>query len=224
MKRVLKKNQMVLTLLAVMIAVAGYMNYIGKPGSSENQGETEEAAMAVNPMQQENEAALQESQPGEAVFTSSDIVEFISQVNLNKEQIRSENKELLLEIINNENLSEGAKQDAVDQMVQMADIAEKENETETLLAAKGFDNAVVSITEDAVDVVVGRSEITDAEKAQIEDIVTRKTEMPVDQVVISLMTYAADSDEVMDNTGTDGELETEEESLTVDDILPEETE
>lgn len=206
MKRKFKKNQAILTLLAVMIAVAGYLNYIGK--TTEDSVSTDSAA--ASQILEENQAAgttEEESQPGDAVFTSSDIVEFISQVNLNKEQVRSENKETLLSIINNENLSDSAKQDAVDQMLQMTTVAEMETETETLLAAKGFDNTVVSISGDSVDVVVGMTEISDAERAQIEDIVKRKTEVSVENIVISLI---SDSASLASGEETDAEETTQE--------------
>ncbi|MCD8009259.1 MAG: SpoIIIAH-like family protein [Lachnospiraceae bacterium] len=190
MKRTFKKNQAILTLLAVMIAVAGYLNYIGESTGEETETISSEEAAASQILEENQQAATEEeseSQPGDAVFTSSEIVEFISQANLNKEQVRSENQELLQSIIDNENLSTDAKQDAVDQMVQMTAVAETENETETLLAAKGFESTVVSISGDSVDVVVGAAELTDAERAQIEDIVKRKTEISVENIVISLV-------------------------------------
>lgn len=55
---------------------------------------------------------------------------------LGREQVRSKNKETLLEIINNTNIDEAAKQDALNQMVAMTDIAERENAAEMLLEAK----------------------------------------------------------------------------------------
>ncbi|MCD8077746.1 MAG: SpoIIIAH-like family protein [Lachnospiraceae bacterium] len=190
MKRTFKKNQAILTLLAVMIAVAGYLNYIGESTGETAETVSSEEAAASQILEENQQAATEEeseSQPGDAVFTSSEIVEFISQANLNKEQVRSENQELLQSIIDNENLSTEAKQDAVDQMVQMTAVAETENETETLLAAKGFESTVVSISGDSVDVVVGATELTDAQRAQIEDIVKRKTEISVENIVISLV-------------------------------------
>ena len=45
----------------------------------------------------------------------------------------------------------------------------------------------VSINDDSVDVIVGAVEITDEQKAQIEDIVTRKTERNVSDIVITTM-------------------------------------
>ncbi len=65
--------------------------------------------------------------------------------------------------------------------------AEKELDAELLLEAKGFKDSVVSINDDSVDVIVGAAEITDEQKAQIEDIVTRKTERNVSDIVITTM-------------------------------------
>ena len=69
----------------------------------------------------------------------------------------------------------------------MTDRAEKELDAELLLEAKGFKDSVVSINDDSVDVIVGAAEITDEQKAQIEDIVTRKTERNVADIVITTM-------------------------------------
>ena len=44
---------------------------------------------------------------------------------------------------------------------------------------------VVSINGDAVDVVVNAAELTDAQRAQIEDIVKRKTDIAAENIVIS---------------------------------------
>ena len=58
------------------------------------------------------------------------------------------------------------------------------------LRAKGFVDPVVSITEDQVDVVVNAVTLTDPERAQIEDIVKRKTEVGANGIVITLMDLA----------------------------------
>ena len=67
----------------------------------------------------------------------------------------------------------------------MTDIAEKETAAEILLEAKGFDDAIVSIDGDSVDVVVNTAELTEAQRAQIEDIVIRKTGVGADSIIIS---------------------------------------
>ena len=59
------------------------------------------------------------------------------------------------------NSSEEQKQDAVNQMVAMTDLAEKEVAAETMLASKGFSEAVVSLTQDGADVVVNAAELSE---------------------------------------------------------------
>ena len=54
-----------------------------------------------------------------------------------------------------------------------------------MIESKGFSEAYVRIDDDTVDVVVNKSELSDAELAQIMDIVTRKTGMKESQVRIS---------------------------------------
>lgn len=202
MKRVFKKNQIVLTLLAVMIAVAGYLNYIGREDTGQVDAagltdiseedillENQAVGAASEETAESGETSESQAEPGEAVFTSGNTVsDFISEASLNKEQVRARNKEALLEIVNNENISAEQKQEAIDTMVSMTTIAEKENAAETLLKSKGFEETVVSITDGSVDVVVGRTELSDAERAQIEDVVKRKTDIPVENITISLMT------------------------------------
>ena len=56
---------------------------------------------------------------------------------------------------------------------------------EMLLEAKGFSDVVVSITEDNCDVVLNMGEVTDAKRAQVEDIVKRKTGISAENIVIT---------------------------------------
>jgi len=109
----------------------------------------------------------------------------VAQAKVSREQVRAQNKETLQAIIDNTNLSDAEKQDAVAQMVQMTELSEQENAIETLMATKGFSEAVVSLTEDSADVVVKADELTDANRAQIEDIVTRKTDIAPENIVIT---------------------------------------
>ena len=126
--------------------------------------------------------------PGEAVLTNgTSVAEYIAGVQLNREQVRAKNKETLMEVIGSDKISETEKQSAILSMIRMTEISEKENAAETLLKAKGFVDPVVSITDEKVDVVINAVTLTDPERAQIEDIVKRKTEIGADGIVITLM-------------------------------------
>ena len=214
MKKIAKKNQIVIATLAVMIAAAGYMNYSGKlfPNKTKTQETNselankelldisdEDASVSSGDMKSQEgdsgsgadsnagstEDGSVDGTPGEAVLTNGSVSSVVSQAKVSREQVRSKNKETLQNIIDNKNLSAEEKEKAVNQMVQMTETAEKESAAESLLAAKGFHNSVVSITDDQADVIVGASELSDANRAQIEDIVTRKTGVAAQNIVIN---------------------------------------
>lgn len=129
-----------------------------------------------------------EGTPGEAVFTSTRAVSTLSAAKLLKEQTRAKNKAALEEIVNNEALASAQKEEAVENMVALTDRAEKEMEAEILLSAKGFTETVVSLGENSVDVVVCTETLTDAQLAQIMDIVMRKTKIAAENIIISQVT------------------------------------
>lgn len=203
MKTGFKKNQLIITALAVMIAIAGYLKYsdslidsgqlAATSTSTEDiitSGEIETDISAEDIYASTGiteEAAEEASEPGEAVLTSTDTTaySFASEAKLNRDQTRAKNTESLLEIINSDVVSEAQKQAAIDQMLELTDISERETGAETLLSAKGFEDVVVSISDTKVDVVVNQSEISDVQRAQIEDVVTRKTGIPPENIVIT---------------------------------------
>ena len=225
----LKRNQIMITALAVMIAIAGYLNFAGNKISEESLVVTdelmteeemtalldlseedvysdigdieEEAGLVENYLdenmeyseivvdmsgnEEERREDVIEGTPGEAVFTSTQAVSTLSAARLLKEQTRARNKEMLQEIVNNEILDSAQKEEAVESMVAMTDRNEKEMEAEILLSVKGFTETVVSIGDNSVDVVVCAETLNDAQLAQIMDIVTRKTQIKEENVIIS---------------------------------------
>lgn len=248
MKNLLKKNQLMITALAIMIAVAGYLQFTGAKLGKEDYIPTSGTADlsnveaenyslddllnpeivaddgitlpdiesldsdanviaddylnedmdVISPVEPEaavngdiavNPEAVVEPEdgeiPGEAVFTGTSSVAVLSEAKLMKEQLRAKSKETLQNIIDSTNLSDEEKKNAVDTMVQMTLIAEQEMNAEILLEAKGFPDVVVSISDDSADVVVNTTELTDAQRAQIEDIMKRKTNVAAENIIIS---------------------------------------
>ena len=191
MKQIFKKNQIIITTLAVMIAIAGYLNYSGKLfGETKSGTEETNADMANKELLDiseddlgNNEIASNDSDvegtPGEAVLTSGSMESTVAQAKISREQVRSENKEMLQSIIDSTAVSEEEKQGAIAQMLKMTELSEQEMAIETL------SDAVVTLTEESADIVVHATELTDGNRAQIEDIVTRKTEIAPENIVIS---------------------------------------
>ena len=186
MKHMVKKNQMIITALAVMIAVAGYLNYSGTQleEAVSRQTSQEEQVLMENGYDVTPEGEVTDT-PGEAVLTSVNGSEFSASAKLTREQLRAQNKETLMEVINNDTIAEEQKQTAIDSITSLTDIAEREAAAELLLDAKGFEDSVVSITDNSADVVINMAEISDSQRAQIEDIVKRKAEVPGENIIIT---------------------------------------
>lgn len=194
MKKNIKKNQIVITGLAVMIAVAGYINYFGgiKKGDTDKADPTavqyhENSYDVVSNDVDPDDSTLLE--PGTAVLTSAQIAnqDILSAAKLNRDQVRAANKENLLGIIENTSISDANKQNAINEMVKMNEIAEKEMAAELLLEAKGFGETIVSIVDGNVDVVVNCQSLSDTQRAQMEDIVKRKTSVEAKNITITPM-------------------------------------
>ena len=198
MKKILKRNQMMIVILVLMVAAAGYLNYSnfnlnGKNDSVETGGELEEKELldisqedlADGSNEIENIDGEIEGTPGEAVLTGGNATAVVSQAKITREQMRAKNKETLQKIIDDKNLDEAQKTEAVNKLVSITTTAEKEVAVEMLLAGKGFRDSVVSLTEDSADVVVNSNDLSDAKRAQIEDIVTRKTGIHASDIVIT---------------------------------------
>ena len=225
MKKIFQKNQIMITALALMLAVAGYFSFMKDDISDKNiaaeananfleeeyeisdedmiSGEdifvaeeyvnldgtevtSDEVTASGTEVALNGNTGEEEINPGEVMLTSTVVtVDYASEMKLSREQVRSKNKETLMEIINNVNLDDSVKQDAINKMIEATEIAERENAAEILLEAKGFTDVVVSITDDSCDVVLNMGEVTDAKRAQVEDIVKRKTNIAGDKIVIT---------------------------------------
>ena len=246
-KNVVKKNQIIITALAIMIVVAGYLNFTGQEISTsglvssqknenviadatatpketakmkKGQQKTQDSANASSKSNKKQvsktkkgtqdaketttdisaedegkddytvtdsgEVVASEENPGEAVMVSNSIGnDYFSSAKLAREQSRAKNKETLMEIINNKSLDAKEKKTAVNQVAAITDAAEKENAAELMLEAKGFEDAVVSITDDSADIVINAGELTSQQIAQVQDIVKRKAGIAADKIVIT---------------------------------------
>lgn len=224
MKRIIKKNQVIITSLVIMIVVAGYLNFTADESMTSPENQTaqaengEDMLVDVDVAPEEDMAIVDAAAEGgdgtesaenadsagaengeteniddvgsigEAVLTSSQAAKgFSAAAKLNREQVRSQNKEMLMEIINDSAGDAAVKAEAADSLKALAETAEKEQAAETLLEAKGFKNSVVSITEDGVDVVICLESLDDTQRTQIEDIVKRKAGVGAESIVITTL-------------------------------------
>ncbi len=206
MKKIFKKNQLIITALAALIAVAGYLNHAERKledeskqaAASEAQSETTSTAeeeetdkgvstdVAEGTEDIESNDVEMEGTPGEAIFVNAaGTVDFIVEAKLAKQYARASVQESLQLIIDNQSLSSEEKQAAVDKMVELADVSEREMAAENLIMAKGYSDVAVTMTDGYVDVIIVADELESSERAQIEDIVKRKLQVEADKITIN---------------------------------------
>ncbi|SES87430.1 SpoIIIAH-like family protein [[Clostridium] polysaccharolyticum] len=132
------------------------------------------------------DVAKEDGTAGDAVLVSNTIhADFFSSAKITREQTRAKNKETLMDVVNNANVTESQKQSAISSIIKMTDLAEKESAAEILLEAKGFKDVVISCVDDGADVLINAENLTEQQMAQIEDIVKRKTGICADKIVIT---------------------------------------
>lgn len=256
MKNIFKKNHIIITALAIMIIIAGYLSFTNKDtpkdvdslaaadkGTNDNDmytdvngfelvtdttgtndttdtdvnatdtnntdtdvntTGTEDAAdpeadeLGDNDISDEDmlasghdvtdngELNLEDGVPGEAVLANTTIdASFFISSKLDREQVRAKNKATLMEIIGSAEISAEDKQTAINSMIKLTEIAEKEGAAEILLEGKGFDGAIVYIVDDMANVVVNAKNLSDQQLAIIEDVVKSQTGIPVDRIHIN---------------------------------------
>ncbi len=213
---VIKRNQIIVTALVIMVAIAGYLNYTDRTGiktvNKDNSNELSEIMkptdfdyeefagigvlngeiniatkdVDVNKLEKELNTNNNSNEPGTAVFVNNilDSTYFV-QAKLDREQARAKQKDMLTEIINNANVDKQQRAECANAMLDIQKRIEKETSAEAMIKAKGFNEAYVRIDDNTVDVVVSKEALSEAEMAQIEDIVVRKTGVTVDNIRIS---------------------------------------
>lgn len=207
MKKGSHKNQIIITTLALLLAVVGYISYDNRDtfmnakdvlsteieavnGKADTKESKEcEDTQASDEVALETDSTEEILNAGETVLTSAstESEECVAQVKLGREQVRSKNKEALQKIIDDAGVSEAEKKSAVDAMVKLTENAQMEEDAQMMLEAKGFKNAVVSLSDECCDVIVRKEDVTDEKRAQIEDIIKRKTNIGASNIVISTM-------------------------------------
>lgn len=236
-----KRNQIIITVLVFMIAIAAYLNTKQAPlgemnlvdrttfGESEvaeeedffagydeqlvsNEGANKEEGngaevlsedvTSVGLLPDEAESGILNGQSIEAIITkkesetatvesasqtvSSSVEEsYFAEEKLLREQSRASQLEELKQYVELENLDADSKAKAAASLLAIQERIEKESSAEALLRAKGFKEVYVRISENAVDVVVSKAELTETDIAQIEEIVNRKTGYSVGKINIT---------------------------------------
>lgn len=172
---VLKKKQIVTVAMAMLLVMAGYINYVYID-------KEDNLPVATNI---DNEPV---ENYGEAQFVSSNDTarnEYFNLTKTNKDKVRSEAIALIKEVSDNENADTEAKKTAQSEMIKIAKNIEKEGNIENILMNKGFSDVSAFINDERVTVSVLTTGLKPADVANIRDVVISATGYPADKITIS---------------------------------------
>ncbi|MCU9806945.1 SpoIIIAH-like family protein [Paraclostridium sp. AKS46] len=131
-----------------------------------------------------NEKAKETSKEIEKKMTSDKNMKKASyavDMKMNREKQRNELTEDLNEIINNPSTSEETRKQASNMKLQLVKDQELEIKIEDLLGAKGFEDSLVYISEETVNVVVNK-ELQQKDAAKIFDLVANESKVNYDNI------------------------------------------
>lgn len=179
---VLKKKQMLIATLVLMLAAAGYLNY---------RYDDKEDAKDVLSINDENEpdvgdTAMVNADAGKTDKKSdkedikdsgkgSEKTDYFASYRLDREKTRAQAKEELEKTVANKSMSEEARKDAEHKLNEMASAAANESQAESILKSKGFEDVVVFINNDVINVTVKSDGLSTADTAKIIDTVYELT-------------------------------------------------
>ncbi len=178
MMMILKKKEVLIGSLIMLILVAAFINYNYStlPPNQENITQTM-SSQQTDVSDEESEETARKMGEAQYVNSSADTIssDYFTQARLNRESARSKSTERLQEIVANENIDAQTRQKAQDDMLKIATSADKEASCENLIKAKGFTECVAYINEDSVSITVKTNGLSSSDIAKIQEIVSSQT-------------------------------------------------
>lgn len=176
----LKRKQIVVLSLVLLILIAGYVQYTYKKSSvatsDKGSGKLGEAVFVGN---QDATAEVGNSAESEQVIKASKQAnDYFAQTKLENEVALSKDQENLKGITEDINASRETKDKAYETMMTMIETSQKEKRIETLVKKIGFPDVIALMGEEnSIDVIVKAPSLSTSQIGQITDIVVREAKI-----------------------------------------------
>ena len=211
--RIIKRNQLIILVISLMLITAGYLNFTSDSNTSKEtaklfaelgdatlvstnaiveNNETEiENTVASNNAVAENTVSNDASNDASnveknAIETNAEAVDdtYFTTSKLERENMYAQMLETYQQIYNNTEASTDQKTSAIEEIAKINKTKNAIMIAENLLSAKGFKNIVIFVNENSISVIAGETELKPEQIAQIQNIVSR--ELNVDAGIIHI--------------------------------------
>lgn len=205
--KLFKKNQVIIYVIALMLVVAGYLNYTATNdfnSAVQTSSSEEELAKASNIGDAQlvsSNVISEENILNDAIVENNNIVE--SNTVTTSSGVSKNNKEYFLtsklerdtmysqmlttyeNVLNSNNSLETQKQSASEEIKKINNTKNSIMICENLISTKGFDNCVIFANGDSISVIVEDEQLSSEEVAQIQNIISREMSAKVENIHIS---------------------------------------
>ncbi len=210
--KLLKKNQVIIYVIAVMLMVAGYLNYTTRTTdeavqASSQVNETDEYAN-IGDARLVSSEAVEENTTNETNITentantnnttntsstntttqetsTSNTDDYFAKSKLERDTMYSQMLETYENVLNSSNSLETQKQSATEEITKINNTKNSIMICENLLKTKGFENSVIFVNDESISVIIGAQELKEEEIAQIQNIVSREMKADIENIHIS---------------------------------------
>ncbi len=194
MVTVIKRRQIIILALVVMIVVAGYIQYsYKKSGFSQTDSDAGKLGEAVYVDNQdflesvnlEGQAKDKDKSVEKVVTASKEAEDYFAQTKLEKEITRSKDVDNFRSIAEDEKASAEVQEEAYSKMMALIDSSDREMRIEALIKKQGFDDVIALFADNgSVDIIVKVPNLTASQVAQIMDIVNRQANVEIENIIV----------------------------------------
>lgn len=212
--KLFKKNQVIIYVIALMLVVAGYLNYTDtndldsavQTSSSEeelskmaNIGDAQ--LVSSNVFSEKNYTQEDTNNTNDSIVENNEIVDnntvptsssnsksnkdYFSTSKLERDTMYSQMLETYENILNSSNSLETQKQSASEEIKKINDTKNSIMICENLIKTKGFEDVIIFVNGDSISVIVEDEQLSPEEVAQIQNIISREMNAKVENIHIS---------------------------------------
>lgn len=212
MKIILKKNQIIISVIAIMLIAAGYMNYTANTQDAlqaaaltdtEQYAELGDATLVSanvetstenieNNMTQENvfktgntDNTIVEDVTNTSTNVETSTNQYFTESRLEREKMYSQMLESYQKLLENSQISETQKEISQNEIVKINTTKNAIMITENLIKNKGFEDVVIFVNGESISIIIKANELKQEEIAQIQNIVARELNGDIYNIHIS---------------------------------------
>lgn len=201
-KKIIKKNQVLLYVLALILVSSVYLNYnshISKEVSSKEEFEyagigdaklvdniaTEENNSSENKVEEGSLVSNDEEESTIETSVKEDINDYFTSSRLERDKMYSQMLETYQKILENPNITQEQKAISSQEVANINNAKNGIMIAENLIKTKGFEDVVLFINDKSVNVVVKAEKLDQKQVAQIQNIISRELNVEISNIHIS---------------------------------------